>query len=353
MTAALLVAGGGPTGLASAIHAARRGFPVQVIEPRQGTIDKACGEGLMPEGVAALGRLGIDATPLGRPFRGIRYISASHRAEADFPHGPGLGIRRLALHDALRAKARAVGVEWVEGRVQHVHQTDHLVEVQLTNGRVLRAPWLFAADGLQSSIRRGLGLDLPRTRETRIGLRRHFAVAPWSDFVEVYWQPGVEAYVTPVGPELVGVAMLVTGPLPEGRGQTPFNRLLAGFPELAERLQGAPIASQTRGAGPFETRVARRRVGRVLLVGDAAGYLDPLTGEGLKLGFLGAEAAVSAIATGQPERWEHDWQRITRRYYWGTLGLLVLTGQPWIRRTMVPVLARAPWILGGALRFLG
>lgn len=353
MSPRVVVAGGGPTGLATAICAAREGMQVQVVEPRDGIIDKACGEGLMPAGVDALERLGVDPTALGRPFRGIRYIDGTHVAQADFSHGPGLGVRRLALHGALREVARRVGVETVHARVRSIDQDDQSVQVHLDSGETLPAHWLFAADGLHSSTRRGLGLDLPPVRTKRIGLRRHFAVAPWSDFVEVYWHPDVEAYVTPVGPELVGVAMLVTGKLPAGTGQSPFDRLLSRFPALEARLTDVPFASQTRGAGPFETRVAHRVAGRVLLVGDAAGYLDPLTGEGLKLGFLGAEAAVAAVAAGQPDRWERDWRRITRRYYWGTLGLLVLTGQPTLRSWMVPTVERAPWILGGALRFLG
>ena len=353
MSPSLVIAGGGPAGLASAIHAASQGFSVQVVEPRRGVIDKACGEGLMPAGVQALSRLGIDPAPLGRPFRGIRYVDGPHQAEADFADGTGLGIRRLALHEALRSRAASLGVTFVDDRVRRVEQDDRRVQVHLAGGDVLDSDWLFAADGLRSSVRGQLGLELPRTRARRIGLRRHFAIEPWSDFVEVHWHPDVEAYITPVAPHLVGVAMLVTDKMPGSLAQSPFDRLLALFPDLQARLAGAETASTPRGAGPFETRVARRQVGRILLVGDAAGYLDPLTGEGLKLGFLGAEAAVDAIATGRPDQWESRWRRITRRYWWGTLGLLVLTGNPWIRRKMVPVLSKAPWVLGGALRVLG
>lgn len=353
MTPRLVVAGGGPTGLAVAIHAARRGMHVTVVEPRTGVLDKACGEGLMPAGVQALARLGVDPITLGRPFRGIRYVDRHHRAEADFAHGPGLGIRRTALHAALLTQAEQAGVRWQAGRVRSITQDHQAVRAHLLDGPTLHAHWLVVADGLRSTLRHHLGLDLPSTRPRRIGLRRHFSVAPWSDFVEVHWRPRVEAYVTPVGPQLVGIAMLVTGTVPTRGEGPPFDRLLQGFPELVERLGQAPTASHTRGAGPFETRVARRVCGRVLLVGDAAGYLDPITGEGLKLGFLGAEAAVEAIASGQPERWEQDWRRITRRYLVGTGGLLTLTGQPTLRRWMVPVLSRAPWVLGTALRFLG
>ena len=163
-------------------------------------------------------------------------------------------------------------------------------------GARMSSRWLVAADGLRSKLRDQLGLSLPPRRPARLGLRQHYAMAPWSRHVEVYWRADVscEAYVTPVADDLVGVAMLFGQDWRRPAGQTPFEALLSGFPELRERLSGAPAASHPRGAGPFEQRVKRRVAGRVLLAGDAAGYLDPLTGEGLKLGFLGAESLVKA-----------------------------------------------------------
>lgn len=85
----LLVAGGGPAGLATAIHAARAGLDVVVAEPRPGPVDKACGEGLMPAAVHALADLGVAVG--GRPLRGIRYVDARYEAEAHFRAGPGRG----------------------------------------------------------------------------------------------------------------------------------------------------------------------------------------------------------------------------------------------------------------------
>lgn len=353
MSERLLVVGGGPTGLATAILGARAGFEAVVIEPEQGTIDKACGEGLMPAGVAALARLGVDARAIGRPFRGIRYVDGPWVADADFADGTGVGIRRLALHQALRAQAEAAGVRWQPGRLKGLSQSGDGVELELASGAQLTGDWLIGADGLRSTVRRVLGWDRPPRGPQRIGLRRHFECAPWSDRVEVHWSPSAEAYVTPVSENTVGIAMLVTGRVPEGGGQTPFERLLALFPALQAQLAGAAPASHVRGAGPFETRVARRAKGRVLLVGDAAGYLDPITGEGLKLGFLAAEAAIEAVLLRSPERYERQWRRITRRYYLATGGLLALTRRPLLRRAMVPVLSRAPWIMGGVLRVLG
>lgn len=347
----LLIAGGGPSGLAAAIWAARAGRSVCVIEPKAGVIDKACGEGLMPSAVAQLRGLGVEGME-GRPFRGVRYIDGDAVAEADFPRGPGLGVRRLALHDGLRAAAERAGVRWVEAAVRAVEQDGAQVRVGLSGGGALAGRHLIAADGLRSPIRALLGLGLPPLRPARVGLRQHFQVAPWSDFVEVHWAEGAEAYITPVSEDTVGVAFLISreGGAAEGGGP-PMAALLRRFPAIAARLSGA--ASSPRGAGPFEQRTRARVQGRVLLVGDAAGYLDPLTGEGIKLGLSGAEAAVRAVLSGELRGYERDWARITRRYWWMTDGLLRLSRPRLLRRALVPFLQRAPFVMRAVLAALG
>lgn len=139
----VLVAGGGPAGLAAAMHAALAGMRAVVVEPRTAPVDKACGEGVMPGGVAALMALGVDVA--GRELRGIRYLDATRRAEAGFCDGTGLGIRRTTLHAALHQRARELGVEMVTGKVSEVRQSaDQVVAAGMT------ARWLIAADGLHS-----------------------------------------------------------------------------------------------------------------------------------------------------------------------------------------------------------
>src|ERR1700739_4550357 len=86
----LLIVGGGPGGLATALHARRQGLSVIVAEPRENPIDKACGEGLMPGGLAELISLGVD--PAGMPFHGIAYVSEHRRGEARFLGGGGRGV---------------------------------------------------------------------------------------------------------------------------------------------------------------------------------------------------------------------------------------------------------------------
>lgn len=336
----LLVAGGGPAGLAAALHGARAGLRVVVVEPKAGIIDKACGEGLMPAAVRELRSLGVD--PPGRDFRGITYIQGMNSVSADFA-SPGRGVRRLRLHEALLEAVERAGVERVQGRVTQVSQDERSVRAA-----GLHARWLIAADGLRSPIRAQLGLDRPARLPPRLGIRRHWAVKPWDHRVEVHWSAEAEAYVTPVSDEEVGVAFLW-----RGGGSPPYERLLAGFPALQQRLSGAQPSSTVAGAGPFERQVARRVAGRVLLVGDAAGYLDPLTGEGLRLGLESARAAVGAAIGGKPEAYEAQWRRLARSYWWSTSFLLWLARHPWTRARIVPVAAAVPGLMKAVLGRLG
>jgi flavin-dependent dehydrogenase len=296
----------------------------------------------MPAALAELEKLGVDALD-GYPFRGIRYLDAydpMRSATGDFAR-PGLGVRRTELHRRLWQRAEAAGVEHVAERVEHVEQ--HQTHVEAAG---IRARFLIGADGLHSRVRRQIGaLGEPRHPQ-RYGVRRHFRCTPWTDRVEVYWGRRGEGYVTPVGPETVGVAFLV----PDG-GR--FSELIGHFPALAARLDGAEFVSQARGGGPFEQRVTRRVNQRVLLVGDAAGYLDPLTGEGVALGVETASAAVDAIARGRPEAYEKSYRQITREYYWLTGLLLQVSRRRWLHGAMIDVLDRAPRIFDGCLGLLG
>jgi flavin-dependent dehydrogenase len=332
----LLVAGGGPVGLTTALYARAAGLRVAVVEPRTGTIDKACGEGVMPSAVQRLASLGV-VLP-GRPFLGITYVDGhGRRVTADFPRGPGLGVRRTALHSALGMAANAAGVERVTGVVEGVRQSVSGVEADV-DGTTYAAAYLAVADGLHSPLRHELGLNRPTTRHRRYGLRRHFAVAPWADHVEVHWSEHAELYVTPIGPDLVGLAVLTSI-----RGRT-YDEWLQAFPLVAERVKGAEPASSVLGAGPLRQRAKHVVEGRALLVGDAAGYVDALTGEGLAVGLASADALVDAVISGRPQDYVHAWHEVTRTSRILTETLLRTTRVPLLRRALVPSARALPWV---------
>jgi flavin-dependent dehydrogenase len=335
----VLVAGGGPAGLATAIVCAKAGLSVTVTEPRSFPVDKACGEGLPPGAVSRLAALEVQ--PAGHQHRGIRYLDAHHQADALFRRGHGLGVRRTDLHAALSARAAALGIEVLPARVTAFTQGDKAVSAQTRmtgagGGPEIEARYLVAADGLHSPIRRMLGLDPPAARHVRYGLRRHYQVAPWTDMVEVYYAGNCEAYVTPLAADLIGVATL-------GGARGSLDSRLAAFPDLLERLDGAAHASEVRGAGPLRQNVRQRVAGRVLLVGDAAGYLDALTGEGVGAALAQAQVLAACLAADRPGSYERAWHRVTRKGWALTSGLLWSRNQPLLAPRIVPAAARLPW----------
>lgn len=353
------VVGGGPAGLAVATLAARRGLSVTLLERAPLPQDKACGEGVMRPGLAVLARLGVlqrlPATDSGA-IRGVRYVQEDGSAlEGSLPGSGGLGIRRTALSSALLAAACATGVEVRHRTTLRSHRRTREAMVLATDAGELSARVLVAADGLHSPLRRAEGLEVPASARRRFGLRQHFVVAPWTDRVEVYLSPGAEAYVTPCGPLRVGVAFLWSdGQLEE---KPTVGSLLVRFPLLGRRLGGAEPDSEPRGAGPFLQRVRRRVAPRFALLGDAAGYVDAITGEGMSVALVCAEALAACL----PEvvRREGDVRAFApyvatavhefRKYAWTASAVLALARRPRLRRGVVMSLAARPrafeWLL--------
>lgn len=359
----LLIVGAGPAGLAVAIAARREGLSVRVLDKAPGPpIDKACGEGLMPDGVAALARMGVDPASLGgAPFAGIRYVDGAATAEGTFPGEPGLGVRRTRLHAALAERAAAVGVDvgWGTRVVGLEGGGSDRWAVATADDERLEAGVVVGADGLRSQVRRWAGFETEDRRKSpvedaptaRFGVRRHYRV-PAGELprvVEVWWGEGCEAYLTPVGPDEVGVAMLWSG------RKVGFDALLAEFPRLAARFVGRPAVSDDRGAGPLLQRAdgvvrggagvrdsAGGAGGGLALVGDASGYVDAITGEGLSLALAQAEALVAAVVAGDLAAYAAAHRRLGRVPNTLTRLLLAVERRPALRRRTIRALAADP-----------
>lgn len=336
----ILIVGAGPTGLACAQALRLQGASPLILERRAWPVDKVCGEGLMPVGLRILEKLGV-RLEAGRPFRGITYHLGDLHVRSDFAEGPGRGVRRLELSRALAQPDMLTGVA-----VDSVQRVGNRIEVR-TNQGAWKCRLLIAADGLHSSVRRCLGWDAGGGWLRRWGMRQHYACPPWSDDVEVHSAHRSEAYVTPVGEGLVGVAVLA------GKGLTRSN-WLDEFPELRERLAGAQTASELRGHGPLWQRARRVQAPGVVLVGDAAGYLDACTGEGLSLGFAQAQAVGELWRRHQHSSegelvelcgYEKRYRAITAHYRFVTGAMLLLNHLPWARRLLFSSLQRHPQVL--------
>jgi menaquinone-9 beta-reductase len=299
-TTEVLIVGGGPAGLAAAIALRQRAIDCTVIEARAGSIDKACGEGLMPNSRETLARLGVHLDQSdGHLFRGVRFENSTHRVDACFPSGTGIGVRRPHLHTLLATRAEQAGARLL--RNSHIQLSDaddsadsprETLRTALVNGQPIHFRWLIGADGQSSSVRKWAGLDHACSRSVRYGFRTHYRIAPWSDFVEVHWGPSGQLYVTPVAPDCVCIVHIARDPR--------CNRanLLAGFPKMARRLEGAEIVSRQRGAVTASCKLHRVASGFVALIGDASGSTDAITGEGLATSFRQAHALAESIHSG-------------------------------------------------------
>jgi flavin-dependent dehydrogenase len=283
----VFVIGGGPAGLAAAIAARQRGMSVVVADGAEPPIDKACGEGLMPETIAALCGLGVQVEPdAGYRFRGIRFLQPDSQVGAEFSQGWGVGVRRTLLHEWLITRAEACGVQLL-WRMPVAGITE--AGVRLTR-EFVPAHWIIGADGSASRVRRWSGLDAMTRQGQRYAMRRHYCVRPWSDSVEIYWGHRAQAYVTPIGRQEVCIVVVAMCP-----ADAAFDSLLRDCPRLAHRLDGAELASRERGAITQRHSLRAVHSGNVALVGDASGGVDAITGEGLRLAFRQAIALAAAM----------------------------------------------------------
>jgi menaquinone-9 beta-reductase len=329
----VFIIGGGPAGLAAAIAARQRGFDVTIADGARPPVDKACGEGLMPDTVSALTGLGISLGPSGGfPFYGLRFWDTNASAEAEFPEGHGLGVRRVVLHQMLLEKAQSMNVRFLWQTPVVGIRNDEI----LMAGETSRARWIVGADGISSRVRQWCGLNDQRHGVHRYASRRHYCLEPWSRRVEVYWGDGEQAYVTPVGDRSVCVVLVS-----RGRG-THLSSLQEKFPELARRLDRATCMGVERGGVTVTRQLKSVYRGAVALVGDASGSVDAITGDGLNLGFRQAQALAASMQAGDLAAYQQAHKALARRPLLMGRLLLLLDRRPSLRNRVMRALAAHP-----------
>lgn len=319
--------------MATAIAARRRGLSVAVSDGAVPPIDKACGEGLMPDGLAALRALGVEIPAgAGHPFRGIRFVNGKHCAEAAFASGPALGIRRTALHRVLVEHAARCGVSMLwQTAVAGLHHDG----VSLTNGFV-PTRWIVGADGSNSRVRAWAGLDHHEKRAMRFGFRRHYRVPAWTDFMELYWGDDCQIYVTPIGRDELCLALVSSDP------HLRLDAALEKLPELASRLERAEVGSTERGAITVGRRLRRLHRDNAVLVGDASGGVDAITGEGLCLAFRHASLLADCLADGNLGRYQSEHRQLLRRPAMMARLMLMMGRHARLRRRAMQVFQSRP-----------
>jgi menaquinone-9 beta-reductase len=329
----VFVVGGGPAGLATAIAARRRGLKVAVADGAIPPIDKPCGEGLMPDGLEALHRLGVMIAGQGVfPFRGIRFISGNKKAEAAFSGGPAYGIRRTTLHRILVDHATACGVSLLWQTPVRAIAGDGV----LIGNQSIPARFIVGADGSNSRVRHWAGLDRGTRKGVRFGFRRHYRVAPWTDFMELHWGGNSQIYVTPVAADEVCLALISSNP------RMRLDAALAGFPELAARLAGAVHATTERGTITTNRTLPSVYRGRVALVGDASGGVDAITGEGLCLAFRQAASLAECLVTDNLAHYHAEHRRLLRRLALMARLMLLIGRHSSFRQRMMQVFESHP-----------
>jgi flavin-dependent dehydrogenase len=335
-----------------------------VCEKRSLPANKPCGEGVMPTGVAYLERLGVKHHLRSGhyfPFEGICYVSPKGRAaSAPFREGAGLGIPRLELSRALLQRAMEVDCLEVRTEVQatpdQVDRRGEHNQLWVNVGKdCIRTKLLVGADGLNSTVRRWAGLPGSKGAYQRWGARQHFQIAPWCRKVEVHLNDGLEAYITPCGEDLVSVAFLWDRKRHPGLpgGDRLIPTLLKAFPVLEERLGNAPVSDTALAIGPLQRIAVHPTADGVLLIGDAAGYLDALTGEGISMAFAQALALEERVVPLLRERkgmlsrhdlsaYERAYRSIVRPYYQMTHFALWLSNHPILSEQAVRLLSHEP-----------
>jgi len=305
-----VVVGAGPAGAATAILLAERGLAVTLLDKAAFPRPKICGEYLSPEAARVLDRLGVlkavDAAGA-RPLHGMRItVPDGTVLDGTYPTGGrwrgyrdhALAVPREIFDRILVERARALPVDVRERhRVTGLlREGDRVVGVQAEDEDGARvdvgARLVVGADGRASVVANALGLRRPHRLERLALIQYASGIEGLDDRGEIYVDPPDYSILNPVAPGLVNVSLVV--PLAHarpyhGRMEAFFEARIKQLRHLAARVAGMRAEGPLRVMGPLAYRVREPRVGGVMLAGDAAGFYDPFTGEGLFTALRGAE----------------------------------------------------------------
>jgi len=302
------VVGGGPAGTAAAVFLRQAGHEVVLVDEARFPRDKVCGEGVSPEAWRLLAKMGAEAAVRAlrpRPVRGMKLTAPDGTAftgEYAGARAPGFAVRRWCLDRALLECARAAGVDVREGvRARDVVRRDGIVRgVVVEDGGVperLEARLVVAADGRRSVIARKLGLLREHRRLRKFAVRGYWqGVEGLTDHGEMHVTRGGYCGIAPLGDGEANVTFVLDQDAmrPAGGGLADFYlRTLDRWPRLRERLERACLTSPPRAIGPLALEARGVSAPGAVLVGDAAGFYDPFTGEGVTLALRGAELAAA------------------------------------------------------------
>jgi menaquinone-9 beta-reductase len=318
VTDPIVIVGAGPAGATAALLLARAGAPVVIVERRPFPRPKPCGDCLSPGLTPLLQRMGVlDRVLALAPARlaGWRLAAPGAASRTAFADGAeALALPREKLDAALLDAALEAGAGLVRGRFAGVRRNGALsLELAGRRGR-LRAAFLVGADGLRSVVARRIHAIRRAPRIRKVSFTAHVRGVPDAgDWGEMHVARGLCAGLAPVGPAGPDRLWNLTVVLDRARRPPPGSRpdppallaMLAVFPELAARLRDASFerhgdAGPLLASGPFDWPVRSAAAPGVALVGDAAGYFDPFTGQGIFQAVAGASLLAEEILAGGP-----------------------------------------------------
>jgi geranylgeranyl reductase family protein len=365
----VLIVGAGPAGSSAAWHLASAGARVVVLDRARFPRDKPCAEYLSPEASRILATMGaLDAceaagaahlagmmirAPGGARIRGEFAAAQGFRAFRD----RGLALRRPVLDAILLDRARAAGAVVREGEqvISVLRDSRSAVcgvraRTQEDEIREHRARIVIGADGLRSVIARQMGISRQAFGPRRLAFIGHYrGVEGMTDYGEMHVEREGYAGLADVGHGLTNVAVVVPRrDVRDGVGGDPsafLERWIAARPQLAPRLARAERGTPVRVTGPFAMHVRRAWDKGVALVGDAADFFDPFTGEGIYAALRGGELlapyALAALDAGRAR----DADAALRGY--DHARRCAFAGK-WIVERLVALAVGAPWMLNRA-----